>query len=46
MIDFDQDGELNALDLLNAFEKVSLESKFGIELKKLINWYTEKNIQT
>jgi hypothetical protein len=46
LIDFDQDGEISALDLLKAFERVSLDSKFGLELKKLINWYTERNIQT
>ena len=46
MIDFDQDGELGAHDILQAYERVDLNSKFGHELKKLIDWYTARNIQT
>jgi Ca2+-binding EF-hand superfamily protein len=44
MMDFDNDGKLGAIDLLKTFEKCSFDSKFGIELRRLILWYAGKNI--
>ena len=44
MIDFDQDGELSAIDLLNTFEQISVKSKFGREVHTLMQWFTAKNV--
>jgi hypothetical protein len=44
MMDFDMDGKLGVVDLLKTFEKCSFDSKFGVELRKLILWYSSKNI--
>ena len=44
MMDFDLDGKLSAIDLLKTFEKCSFDSKFGVELRRLILWYADKNI--
>jgi hypothetical protein len=44
MIDYDGDGVLNAIDLLNAFEIISMSSKFGKEIHALMVWYTSKNV--
>ena len=44
MLDFNSDGNLDALDLLSSFELISLDSKFGHELKLLMKWFTKINI--
>ena len=45
MLDFDNDGVLNGLDLLDAFEQISMQSKFGKEIHALIVWFTNKNLK-
>jgi len=45
MIDFDMDGVLDAIDLLNAFEVLSMTSKFGKEIHSLMEWFTAKNLR-
>ena len=45
MLDIDQDGVLNASDLLRSYELISMDSRFGKELSRLMEWFTDKNIK-
>jgi len=45
MLDTDCDGVLNPTDLLKSFELISMDSKFGKELHRLMFWFTETNIK-
>ena len=45
MLDHDNDGLIDSSDLLKSFELISMESKFGRELHKLMDWFTETNIK-
>ena len=45
MLDVDRDGYLNSIDLLKSFEMISMESKFGKELHRMMAWFTSKNIK-
>ena len=44
MLDVDQDGVLNVTDLLRSYELISMDSRFGKELHRMMEWFTEKNI--
>ncbi len=44
LIDIDNDGVLNILNLLHVYKNIPARSDFGAEIQKIFEYFTKKNI--
>jgi Ca2+-binding EF-hand superfamily protein len=44
LVDIDNDGVLNILNLLHVYKNIPVRSEFGAEIQKIFEHYTAKNI--